>query len=34
MLLAFRHGLRVLELVDLRWVQVDLDNAMLHVRKV
>ena len=33
-LLAFRHGLRVSELVDLRWVQVDLDNAMLHVRRV
>ena len=33
-LLAFRHGLRVSELVDLRWVQVDLDNAMLHVRIV
>ena len=33
-LMAYRHGLRVSELVDLRWVQVDLDNATLHVRRV
>ena len=33
-LLAYRHGLRVSELIDLRWEQVDLDNATLHVRKV
>lgn len=33
-LLAFRHGLRVSELVDLRWEQIDLANATLHVRKV
>jgi integrase len=33
-LLAFRHGLRASELVDLRWDQVDLDNAILHVRRV
>jgi type 1 fimbriae regulatory protein FimB/type 1 fimbriae regulatory protein FimE len=33
-LLAFRHGLRALELVDLRWEQVDLENAILHVRRV
>ena len=26
-LLAFRHGLRASELVDLRWEQVDLENA-------
>jgi integrase len=32
-LLAFRHGLRVSELVDLRWEQVDLENAILHVRR-
>ena len=25
-LMAYRHGLRVSELVDLRWVQVDLDR--------
>jgi integrase len=29
--LAFRHGLRASELVDLRWEQVDLENAILHV---
>jgi integrase len=33
-LLAYRHGLRVSELVDLRWEQVDLENATLHVRRV
>jgi integrase len=33
-LLAFRHGLRASELVDLRWEQVDLENATLHVRRV
>jgi type 1 fimbriae regulatory protein FimB/type 1 fimbriae regulatory protein FimE len=33
-LLAFRHGLRAAELVDLRWDQVDLDNATLHVRRL
>jgi integrase len=33
-LLAFRHGLRAAELVDLRWEQVDLDNALLHVRRL
>ena len=32
--LAFRHGLRASELVDLRWEQVDPENAMLHVRRV
>jgi integrase len=34
-LMAFRHGLRVAELVDLRWDQVELGrNAVLHVRRV
>ena len=33
MLLAFRHGLRVAELVDLRWEQVDFQNGILHVRR-
>ena len=33
-LLAFRHGLRVSELIDLRWDQVDLQNGILHVRRV
>jgi type 1 fimbriae regulatory protein FimB/type 1 fimbriae regulatory protein FimE len=33
-LIAFRHGLRASELVDLRWEQTDLDKAVLHVRRV
>ena len=33
-LVAYRHGLRASELVDLRWEQVDLDNALLHVRRL
>jgi site-specific recombinase XerD len=33
-LIAFRHGLRASELVDLRWDQVDLEHALLHVRRV
>jgi integrase len=33
-LLAYRHGLRAAELVDLRWEQVDFDRAVLHVRRV
>src|SRR5262245_33080376 len=33
-LLAYRHGLRVTELVNLRWEQVDLKSATLHVRRV
>src|SRR5262245_41473032 len=33
-LLAYRHGLRVSELVDLRWEQVDFNTANLHVRRV
>jgi type 1 fimbriae regulatory protein FimB/type 1 fimbriae regulatory protein FimE len=33
-LLAFRHGLRASELVDLRWEQVDLENVIVHVRRV
>ena len=33
-LLAYRHGLRASELVDLLWDQVDLENALLHVRKL
>jgi integrase len=31
--IAFRHGLRASELVDLRWDQVDFDRAVLHVRR-
>jgi integrase len=33
-LIAFRHGLRVSELVDLHWDQIDLEHALLHVRRV
>jgi type 1 fimbriae regulatory protein FimB/type 1 fimbriae regulatory protein FimE len=34
-LIAYRHGLRAAEIVDLRWDQVDLGrNAALHVRRV
>ena len=33
-LLAYRHGLRAAELVDLRWEQVDFKTATLHVRRV
>ena len=33
-LLAFRHGLRASELVDLRWDQFDFNQAVLHVRRV
>jgi type 1 fimbriae regulatory protein FimB/type 1 fimbriae regulatory protein FimE len=32
--LAYRHGLRAAELVDLRWEQIELANALLHVRRV
>jgi integrase len=33
-LIAFRHGLRAAELVDLRWEQIDLEHALLHVRRL
>jgi integrase len=33
-LVAYRHGLRAAELVDLRWEQVDFKTATLHVRRV
>jgi integrase len=33
-LTAYRHGLRVSELIDLRWDQVDFATATLHVRRV
>jgi integrase len=32
-LVGYRHGLRVSELVDLRWDQVDFSTATLHVRR-
>jgi type 1 fimbriae regulatory protein FimE len=34
LLLAYRHGLRVSELVTLRWDQVDLKAGLLHVARV
>jgi len=34
LLLAYRHGLRVSELVSLRWDQVDLKAGVLHVARV
>ena len=33
-LVAYRHGLRVSELVDLRWDQIEFTSATLHVRRV
>jgi integrase len=33
-LVAYRHGLRAAELVDLHWSQVDFRTATLHVRRV
>lgn len=32
-LLAYRHGLRAAELVDLRWTQVDFEHHRLHVQR-
>ena len=32
--MAFRHGLRAAELVDLRWDQIDFRSATLNVRRV
>ena len=33
-LVAYRHGLRASELVDLRWEQIEFKTATLHVRRV
>jgi type 1 fimbriae regulatory protein FimB/type 1 fimbriae regulatory protein FimE len=33
-LVAYRHGLRVAELVTLRWDQVDLGEGLVHVQRV
>jgi type 1 fimbriae regulatory protein FimB/type 1 fimbriae regulatory protein FimE len=32
-LLAFRHGLRASEVIDLQWNQIDFNQAVLHVRR-
>ena len=32
-LMAFRHALRVSELVDLRWQQIAFDSATIHIRR-
>ena len=32
-LIAYRHGLRVLELCELRWDQIDWNQATLAVRR-
>jgi type 1 fimbriae regulatory protein FimB/type 1 fimbriae regulatory protein FimE len=32
-LMAYRHGLRVSELLDLQWNQIDFEHATLHVRR-
>jgi site-specific recombinase XerD len=34
LLVAFRHGLRASELVDLRWDQIEFGRAVLHIRRV
>jgi integrase len=34
LLVAYRHGLRASEVVDLRWDQIDFRTASLHVRRV
>jgi integrase len=34
LLVAYRHGLRVSELVDLKWDQVDLAGGRLHVNRL
>lgn len=33
-LMAYRHGLRAAEIVDMRWEQVNFDRGELHVRRV
>jgi type 1 fimbriae regulatory protein FimE len=33
-LLMYRHALRVSEIADLRWDQIDLKTALLHVRRI
>ncbi len=33
-MIAFRHGLRVTELVRLRWDQVDLHQGLMHINRI
>jgi integrase len=33
-LVAYRHALRISELVDLRWERVDLDGVKMHVNRI
>ena len=33
-MLAYRHGLRVTELVSLRWDQIDLKQGLLHINRL
>jgi site-specific recombinase XerD len=33
LLIAYRHGLRAKELVDLKWAQVDFNHSRLHVNR-
>jgi integrase len=33
-LVAYRHGLRAAEIVDLRWDQTDFQTANLHIRRI
>jgi type 1 fimbriae regulatory protein FimB/type 1 fimbriae regulatory protein FimE len=33
-LISYRHGLRIHELCDLRWDQIDFDAALLHLRGI
>jgi Phage integrase family len=33
-LMTYRHGLRVSELIGLQWSQVDFDHQVLHVSRV
>jgi len=33
-LMAYRHGLRASELVDLQWSQIDLAHSVIHIRRL
>ena len=33
-LVAYRHGLRVSELVDLKWQQIDFSRAQMHINRL